>query len=47
LLGATKYLNGHRIKLQLYLGYRWLEQNMALNGAGNAWTTMFQVEFGI
>jgi hypothetical protein len=47
LLGSTKYLNGHRIKLQLYLGYRWLEQSMALNGAGNAWTTMFQVEFGI
>jgi len=47
LLGATKYLNGHRIKLQLYLGYRWLEQNMALSGTGNAWTTMFQVEFGI
>lgn len=47
LVGATKYLNGHRIKLQLYMGYRWLQGNMALNGVGNAWTTMFQVEFGI
>ncbi len=47
LLGSTKYLNGHRVKLQLYVGYRWLEQHMALDGRGNAWTTMFQVEFGI
>jgi len=47
LLGSTKYLNGHRIKIQLYLGYRWLEQRMALDATGSAWTTMFQVEFGI
>lgn len=47
LLGSSKYLNGHRIKLQLYVGYRWLEHHMALEAPGNAWTTMFQVEFGI
>lgn len=47
LLGTTKYLNGHRIKLQLYGGYRWVERRMALDAPGNAWTAMFQVEFGI
>lgn len=47
LLGSTKYLNGHRIKLQFYTGYRWLERNMALDRNGNSWTAMFQVEFGI
>ncbi|MBL7964030.1 MAG: porin [Flavobacteriales bacterium] len=47
LLGSTKYLNGHRIKLQLYVGYRWLERRMDLDAGGNAWTTLFQVEFGI
>lgn len=47
LLGSTKYLNGHRIKLQLFVGYRWLEQRMALDASGSAWTTLFQVEFGI
>lgn len=47
LLGSTRYLNGHRIKIQLYVGYRWLEQRMALEAPGSAWTTLFQVEFGI
>ncbi|MGV3636439.1 MAG: porin [Flavobacteriales bacterium] len=47
LLGLSKYLNGHRIKLQAYAGYRWLRGYMALDGSGNAWTAMFQVEFGI
>lgn len=47
LLGGTRYLNGHRIKVQLYAGYRWFEGRMALDAPGNAWTTMFQVEFGI
>ena len=47
LLGSSKYLNGHRIKLQLYVGYRWQEHQMALDAPGSAWTTMFQVEFGI
>ena len=47
LFGSTKYLNGHRIKLQLYTGYRWTEGLMELGHVGNAWTTLFQVEFGI
>lgn len=47
LLGGGKYLNGHRIKLQGYLGYRWLTGRMGLDAPGNNWTAMFQVEFGI
>lgn len=47
LLGLSKYLNGHRIKLQTYAGYRWLRSDMALDAPGNTWTAMFQVEFGI
>ncbi len=47
LLGSTKYLKGHRIKLQLYLGYRWLEGRMHTTSPGTAWTGLFQVEFGI
>jgi phosphate-selective porin OprO and OprP len=45
LLGGTKYLNGHRIKLQLYGGYRWFDARM--DDPASFWTTMFQVEFGI
>ena len=47
LLGSTRYINGHRIKLQLYVGYRWLQRKMATDAPGNSWTTMFQIEFGI
>jgi hypothetical protein len=47
LLGSTKYLNGHRIKLQLYGGYRWQQRHMELDAPGSFWTAMFQVEFGI
>lgn len=47
LIGTTKYLNGHRIKLQWYAGYRWTDGSMELDNPGNAWTTMFQIEFGI
>lgn len=47
LVGGTRYLRGHRIKLQLYAGYRWFGRHMALDGPGNAWTTLFQLEFGI
>lgn len=47
LLGTSKYLNGHRIKLQAYLGYHWLNSDMALDAIGNHWSAMFQVEFGI
>ncbi|MFN3802239.1 porin [Belliella pelovolcani] len=47
LLGYTHYLNGHRIKVQANIGYRWLEGLYQLENAGNSWTGMFQVEFGI
>lgn len=45
--GLNKYMNGHRIKLQWFAAYRWLNGNVALEGPGNRWVTMFQVEFGI
>ncbi|MDO9553173.1 porin [Rhodonellum sp.] len=47
LLGYTRYINGHRIKMQANIGYRWLEGLTDLDRAGNTWTGMFQVEFGI
>lgn len=47
LFGVSKYLNGHRIKLQAYTGYRWTEGQMAFDHPGNNWTMLFQVEFGI
>jgi hypothetical protein len=46
-LGWNKYFNGHRIKTQVLVRYRWLEGNMALGQTGNHWATMLQVEFGI
>ncbi|MCH7397092.1 OprO/OprP family phosphate-selective porin [Belliella sp. DSM 107340] len=47
LIGFTHYLNGHRIKIQANLGYRWLEGLYQIENSGNSWTGMFQVEFGI
>lgn len=47
LLGATRYLNGHRIKIQGNIGYRWLKGNQSWDHPGNNWTGMIQVEFGI
>ena len=47
LVGATRYLNGHRIKIQGNIGYRWLEGNQSWEHPGNNWTGMVQVEFGI
>jgi hypothetical protein len=47
LLGYTYYINGHRIKLQGNVGYKWLEGLSRFENAGNSWTGMFQVEFGI
>lgn len=47
LLGVNRYLNGHRIKLQWYAGYRWIQGDARFGTAGNSWTTMFQIEFGI
>jgi hypothetical protein len=47
LLGYTYYLNGHRIKIQGNIGYKWLEGLYELDNTGNSWTGMIQVEFGI
>lgn len=47
LLGVNRYLNGHRIKVQWYAGYRWTKGDAAFDYAGNSWTTLFQIEFGI
>jgi hypothetical protein len=47
LLGMSRYLNGHRIKLQGHVGYHWTDQGTVLSGTGNYWLGMFQVEFGI
>ena len=47
LLGVTRYINGHRIKLQAYSGYRWIDRDVDTSNTGNAWTFLFQVEFGI
>lgn len=47
LLGASKYMHGHRVKLQWYAGYRWTGSEMEFTHPGNSWTTMFQIEFGI
>lgn len=46
LIGITRYLNGHRIKIQGNIGYRWLSKKGDANG-DNSLTGMFQVEFGI
>lgn len=47
LLCATRYLKGHRIKLQAQLGYRWADGEASLSAPGSAWSGLFQVEFGI
>lgn len=47
MVGIGRYFNGHRIKAQWYAGYRWNQGLMELDQPGNAWTTLFQVEFGI
>lgn len=47
LFGYTRYLNGHRIKVQANLGYRWLEGKTSIHGLESNWTGTFQVEFGI
>lgn len=47
LLGTTRYLNGHRIKAQFNVGYRWLNGLASTTAPGNSWSAMFQVEFGI
>jgi hypothetical protein len=46
-LGGGKYFNGHRIKAQMHISYRWRDGVMATSHTGNRWGTIFQVEFGI
>lgn len=47
LIGVTRYINGHRIKIQGNIGYTWLDGYQQLDHPGNNWTGMLQVEFGI
>ncbi|OOG77243.1 porin [Algoriphagus sp. A40] len=47
ILGFTRYLNGHRIKIQANFGYGWLDAAPELNDYDNYWFGTFQVEFGI
>jgi hypothetical protein len=47
ILGYTKYLNGHRIKVQGNLGYAWSDGKHLLTETDNFWFATFQVEFGI
>ena len=47
LVGVTRYINGHRIKIQGNVGYRWLDGEQQLDHPENNWTGMLQVEFGI
>ncbi|WP_339704817.1 porin [Algoriphagus aquimarinus] len=46
-IGYSRYLNGHRIKLQGNLGYAWTDGQMQLASTSNYWFATFQVEFGI
>lgn len=46
-LGFTRYLNGHRIKIQGNVGYGWFQGNPELQDEDNFWFGTFQVEFGI
>jgi len=46
MLGLSRYLNGHRIKIQGHIGYEWLPE-APLSMTRDYWYTMVQVEFGI
>lgn len=46
-LGFTRYLNGHRIKIQANFGYSWFDGISELKDTDNFWFGTFQVEFGI
>lgn len=46
-IGATKYVNGHRIKVQLNVNYTVKAGNYALSNPGNRWGALLQVEVGI
>jgi len=45
--GYSRYLNGHRIKLQGNLGYVWNNGQIHVVNLQNYWFATFQVEFGI
>ncbi len=46
--GVTKYLNGHRIKIQGNIIYNWYDNNFKPSNSGNNfWSVLFQVEFGL
>lgn len=47
ILGYTRYLNGHRIKIQGNVGYSWRDANFELQDTDNFWFLTFQVEFGV
>jgi hypothetical protein len=46
-LGFSRYLNGHRIKIQANLGYGWSNDEWKLVNPANFWFSTFQIEFGI
>ncbi|MBC6368592.1 porin [Algoriphagus sp. AK58] len=46
-LGFSRYLNGHRIKIQGNVGYGWSNNTLQLINTSNFWFGVFQVEFGI
>jgi hypothetical protein len=46
-LSLSRYLNGHRIKVQGNFGYGWANNEWALLNSANFWFGTFQVEFGI
>jgi phosphate-selective porin OprO and OprP len=47
ILGYSRYINGHRIKMQGNLGYSWSDNNIQMQNTNNFWFMTFQVEFGI
>lgn len=46
-LGYTRYINGHRIKVQSAVIYHWEDARPDLDHAGNRWGLMLQMEVGI
>jgi hypothetical protein len=46
-LGYTRYVGGHRVKLQANMGYSWANGTPQLSQTTNYWFGLFQVEFGI
>jgi hypothetical protein len=46
--GISKYLNGHRIKIQGNIIYNWFDKNFNPDNSGkNFWSVLFQVEYGL